>query len=234
MCVENEYASKVNKVLTNHSDIGLKSIKLEFSGHKSSDCVFLDSWLQVALTPAIEELRLLLSSDETTYSFPCSLLSDQCGNSIRYLHLVGCFFRPAVRLSYFRCLTNLYLYFMCINEDELGCLLSSCSALEKFGLGYNNEITCLKIPCVLQRLSDLRVVGCNKLRAIEGKAPNLFSFTFLGEPVQLSLVESLQLKELTMSYSCALDDARDTLPSTTPNLESLEIISHLGTNTRIQ
>jgi hypothetical protein len=116
---------------------------------------------------------------------------------------------------------------MCISEDELWCLLSSCSALEQFGFGNNNEITCLKIPCVLQRLRDLRVVGCDKLRAIESKAPNLFSFTFLGERVQLSLGESLQLKKLTMSYSFALDDARDTLPSTMPNLESLEIISYL-------
>lgn len=233
MCVENEFASKVNKVMTNHSGIGLKSIKLEFSGHKSSDCCFLDSWLRVALTPAIEKLRLQLSSDETTYSFPCSLLSDQCGNSIRYLHLAGCFFRPAVRLSCFRSMTILHLYVMCISEDELWCLLSSCSALEQFGFGNNNEITCLKIPCVLQRLRDLRVVGCDKLRAIESKAPNLFSFTFLGERVQLSLGESLQLKKLTMSYSFALDDARDTLPSTMPNLESLEIISYLETNTRI-
>lgn len=227
-----EYASKVNQVLTNHSGIGLKSIKLEFFGHRSSDCCFLDNWLQVAITPAIEELRLLLSSNETTYSFPCPLLSDQCGHSIRYLHLGGCVFRPLVRLSCFSSLVNLLLYNVRINEDELAVLLSSCSALEQFGFGHNNEITCLKIPCMLQRLKDLRVVACNKLRAIESKAPNLSTLCF-GKRVQLSLGESLQLKKLVMSYSCALDDARDMLPSTMPNLETLDIASHLETNTPI-
>uniref|UniRef100_A0ACD5XNL8 Uncharacterized protein n=1 Tax=Avena sativa TaxID=4498 RepID=A0ACD5XNL8_AVESA len=224
-----EYASKVNQVLTNHSGIGLKTIKLEFFGHRSCDCCFIDSWLQVAITPAIEELSLVLSSNETTYSFPCPLLTDQCGHSIRYLHLGGCVFRPAVRLGCFSSLVNLLLYNVRINEDELRVLLSSCSALEQFGFGHNNEITCLKIPCMLQRLRDLRVVACNKLRAIEIKAPNVSSLSF-GKRVQLSLGESLQLKKLAMSYLCALHDAHGTLLSTMPNLETLYITSHLENN----
>lgn len=216
-----KFTSKVNQVLKKHSGIGLKTIKLEFLGHSSSDCYHLNSWLQVAITSEIEELSLLLSSEVATYSFPCSLLSDQNGNSIRYLHLSGCVFRPAVRLSCFSSLMNLRLYHVCINEDELGCLLSSCSALELFVFGYCNKITCLKIPCTLQRLNDLQVVGCNALRVVESKAPNLSSFYFGGERGQLSLGD--QLKNLTMSPPRALDDAHAMLPTTLPNLETLDL-----------
>ena len=192
-----KFASKVNQVLKNHSGIGLKSIKLEFLGHNSSDCSSLDSWLRVAITSELEELSLMLSSEVATYRFPCSLLSGLRGNSIR--------------------------------EDELGCLLSSCSALELFAFGYCNEITCLKIPDILQRLHDLQVVGCNALRVVESKALNLSSFYFGGKREQLSHGE--QLKNLTMPHPRALDNAHAMLPTTMPNLETLDISLRLKADT---
>ncbi|XBH92996.1 hypothetical protein VPH35_084011 [Triticum aestivum] len=224
-----KFASKVNQVLKNHSGIGLKSIKLEFLGHNSSDCSSLDSWLRVAITSEIEELSLMLSSEVATYRFPCSLLSGLRGNSIRYVHLSGCVFRPVVRLSCFRSLMNLRLYHVRISEDELGCLLSSCSALELFAFGYCNEITCLKIPDILQRLHDLQVVGCNALRVVESKALNLSSFYFGGKREQLSHGE--QLKNLTMPHPRALDNAHAMLPTTMPNLETLDISLRLKADT---
>ncbi|XP_044946846.1 uncharacterized protein LOC123395879 isoform X2 [Hordeum vulgare subsp. vulgare] len=185
-----KFTSKVNQALKNHSGIGLKTIKLEFLGHNSSDCSSLDNWLQLAITSEIEELSLLLSSKVATYSFPCSLLSDQSGKSIRYLHLSGCVFRPVVRLGCFRSLMNLCLY---------------------------------------HRLTDLQVVGCKALRVVQSKAPNLSSFYFGGKRGQLSHGE--QLKNLTMSHPHALDDAHAMLPTTMPNLETLDISLRLKADT---
>lgn len=181
-----EFASRVNQVLTNHSG-GLKTLRLEFLSQSPSDCCSLDRWLQVAITPVIKELSFQLSSALATYNFPCSLLSDLSGNSIRYLHVAGCAFHPAARLGCLRSLTQLHLYHVGIKEDGLGCLLSSCPVLELFAFGNCSEITCLKIPRMLDRLRKLHIVSCNALRAIESKALNLFSLYFVGKRVQLSL-----------------------------------------------
>ncbi|EMS64588.1 hypothetical protein TRIUR3_01349 [Triticum urartu] len=183
---------------------------------------------EVAITPVIEELSFQLSSALAAYSFPCSLLSDLSGTLIRHLHLAGCAFRPAAKLSCLRSLTQLHLYHVGIKEDELGCLLSSCPVLELFAFGNCSGITCLKIPCTLDRLRRLHIISCNALRAIESKAPNLFSFYFAGKRVQLSLGEPLQLEKLVLSHPQALDDARATLPSIAPNLQTLRITSCLG------
>jgi hypothetical protein len=86
-----------------------------------------------------------------------------------------------------------------ITGEELGCLLSNAFALEQFELRDCSEIICLKIPCVLQRLSRVTVSTWEMLQMIESKAPNLstFKFVFSDDLVQLSLGSS-QVKNLSM------------------------------------
>jgi len=59
---------------------------------------------------------------------------------------------------------------------------------------------------------------------IESKAPNLSSLYFSGN-VKLSLVDTLQLKNLSMSRSNIVCYARAELPSIIPNIETLELRS---------
>jgi hypothetical protein len=92
----------------------------------------LGSLLRVSVTPTVEELTVVLSNTfRQKYSFPCSVLSNGVGNSIRHLELGFCAFRPTAELGPLRNLTSLNLRFVIVTGDELECFLSNSLALEQ-------------------------------------------------------------------------------------------------------
>nr|XP_051190868.1 uncharacterized protein LOC127304209 [Lolium perenne] len=99
------------------------------------------------------------------------------------------------------------------------------SSLESLILKQCEDIICLEIPCQLLRLRWLKVFDCLSLQLIEIKAPNISIFDFTGDETQLSLGESLQLKNLTLNRRCAINYAIDTLASSVQNLEALTLRS---------
>ncbi|KAL6844608.1 hypothetical protein ACP4OV_025267 [Aristida adscensionis] len=243
-----DFTNKVDKILRKHSGVGVKKLNLEFTDYFTANIrnYYLDSWLQIAVTPSIEELTLKLAytfSDSITlggqyqvldYEFPCSILSDGSRSSIQFLELECCTFRPTVQLGCLGSLTRLHLIFVGITGDESGCLLSNSVALEYLELKCCSEIICLKIPRQLRRLSHLYVNG-DLVQRIENKAQNLCSI-YLGGlklPAQLSPGESLQLEESLklkrMNIQChnAFHYARTVLPLIAPNLENLTVESRL-------
>ncbi|KAL6856949.1 hypothetical protein ACP4OV_018331 [Aristida adscensionis] len=215
-----DFDDKVDRILRNHAG---KILKLELSD-VSLRC--LNSWLHVAVTPGIEELTVEPHIHiKTKYNFPCSLFSEGVRNSIRYLCLGFCAFSPTAELGPLRKLTRLHLCTVHITGDELDCLLSNTLGLQQLVLFNCDKIIRVKIPCVLQQLTDLTVSYCWRLRVIKSKAPNLSSLSFTRKP-KLSLGETWQkLKKLTVSSSEAVCYARTELPSIMPNLEILDISS---------
>ncbi|CAL4885156.1 unnamed protein product [Urochloa decumbens] len=218
-----DFKSRIDCILKKHSGIGLKAVKFEFPLVYNQDhLAHLDSWLQIAVKLGIEELSLRVDGD---YNFPCSLLSGGTGDRLRCLSLAACQFHPTVGLGCLRNLTRLQLSLVHIASSELGCLLSSLFALEALELRSCDSIVCLNIPC-LQQLSYLEVVTCLSLKAIESKAPNLYSVWFSGDPqVKLSLGETWRIKKLHRHCNNFAFYARTKLPSSMPNLESLSIRS---------
>ena len=219
--IARDFCSKVDQILKRHSGIGVKKLNIQMcEGYNG----YLDSWLQVAVKSGIEELSLKIPMI-AKYSFPCSLLSNGSGDSIRYLHFTGCSFCPTTELGCLRSLTKLHLYHVSFTGDELGCLLSNSFALEVLGIRYCDGIGCLKVPCTLQCLRYLEVLGCCKLEMIESKAPNIFCFDYEGKRIQLSLGETLQMKELRLSFSGAVHYVCVELPSSMPNLKVATVSS---------
>ncbi|CAD6268097.1 unnamed protein product [Miscanthus lutarioriparius] len=220
------FSSKVDHILKKHSGIGVKKLKIHMPlDYKLKDSCYPDSWLQFAVTLGIEELELALPV-KAKYNFPYSFFCNGSGDSIRYLLLADCSFHPTSEVGSLRSLTRLHLCAVSITEDEIGCFISNCYALEQLEIRYCDWIVCLRVPCMLQRLSYLEVLGCSKLRVIDNKAPNISSFYFGGNPkVQLSLGETLKMKNLYMSFSGAIRYVRFELPSSMPNLETVTIYS---------
>uniref|UniRef100_A0A0E0JPD2 At1g61320/AtMIF1 LRR domain-containing protein n=1 Tax=Oryza punctata TaxID=4537 RepID=A0A0E0JPD2_ORYPU len=217
-----DISHRIDSILGNHSGIGVKILKLELFGTAYRN---LDNWLQVAVTPGIEELTLRVCRLEIRYNFPCALLSDGVRNSIRYLELGFCIFRPTAELGPLGSLTKLHLQHVRITGDELECLLSNSLALEQLVLIQCKEIICLRIPCVLQRFSCLRVLHCVRLKLIESKVPNLSTLDLSGK-AELSLGETLQIKNLSMHHPNAVCYARSELPSSMPHLDTLALSSN--------
>ncbi|KAL6844472.1 hypothetical protein ACP4OV_026145 [Aristida adscensionis] len=227
--VARTYTSRVDHILRNHSSVGVKTLKLIIRDCYNFSTCHLNTWLQNAITPGIEKVDITLPSlFETEYNFPCSILFNGRGNSIRYLRLTCCAFRPTVGSDCLRSLTNLHLSKVCITGDELGHLISHCFALEQLHLSSCNELICLKIPFWLEQLSCLVVYSCKKLQVIDSRAPNLSTFKSCGNPVQLSLGESSQVNNLHLGLSKKVNIvsyAFTTLPSIVPHLETLNICS---------
>ncbi|XP_006661407.1 putative F-box/FBD/LRR-repeat protein At5g56810 [Oryza brachyantha] len=223
--LEKHFIRRVDDILEKHSGIGLKTFKLLQFPDNLDICDHVDRWLQFAMTPAIEELTVIMYEAMLPYNFPCSLLSNGIANSIRSLVLGNCAFHPTVELASWRSLKKLCLSWVCITGPELGCLLSNSFVLEWLELKYCKEIVSLKIPCTLQRLSYLDVFQCKRLRFIKNKAPNLTTFYLSGYNVNLSFGEWSQVKKLRVCDSRLVRYASDNLPSMMPNLETLSIDS---------
>uniref|UniRef100_A0ACD5XUZ9 Uncharacterized protein n=1 Tax=Avena sativa TaxID=4498 RepID=A0ACD5XUZ9_AVESA len=220
------FIDRVGQIMKNHSG-NVKRFEFEFYD-SYFDTSQLNNWLEIAVSPGIEELgiSLFLGYKQEKYNFPCSLLfAGSGGNSIRSLDLGGCAFRPMAGLG---CLTRLHLSAVHITGDELGCLLSSSFALEELSLCDCSEILYLQIPCLLHRFANLSVSECSKLEVIENKAPNLFTVSIESAVAHICIGDSLQVKDLELccSVECNLVyQARAKLPASMPNLESLSITS---------
>ncbi|CAL5029669.1 unnamed protein product [Urochloa decumbens] len=223
-----DFTNRVDHILKNHSGAGVKVLKLVVPGYCNVSTCHLTIWLQYAITPGIEEVTLSLPSKYMEeYNFPWSILHNGCGNSICYLNLTYCAFRPTIGFDCLRSLTKLDLYQVCITGDELGCLISNAFALEQLRLRVCSELICLKIPFWLERLSCLDLIWCEKLQVIECAAPNLSTFNIVGDPVQMSFGIS-QVKNISVGFSFKpnfLSCAITNLPSVVPHLETLSISS---------
>ncbi|XBH93217.1 hypothetical protein VPH35_084190 [Triticum aestivum] len=231
-----DHNNKIDRALMKHSGPGVKKFRLEYFVPRDAEPYHrLNSWLQIAVTPMIEELDLVVWRKEEmfglqkrnkkpTFSFPCTLLSDRCRDSIQNIRLANCVLRPTCQLG-LRSLKTLDLHNVYITGDELGCLLSNSFALEQLKLVLCHDIIHLEIPCLLQRFSFLEVLACSSLEVIQNKAPNLSRFWLTGNQVQISLGDSLNVKNLKLDHSCSISYAIDTLPSGVPNLETLTINS---------
>ncbi|KAJ1266941.1 hypothetical protein BS78_07G018500 [Paspalum vaginatum] len=224
---QNNFSCIIDNILRRHSGVGIKIFKLELHGIFDA-CHYLASWLQIAVTPGIEELTLsLCTGDEMKHNVPCMLLSLGVRNSIRHLELSSCAFHPTVELGPMRNLTSLLLSSVHILGDELECFLSNSPALKQLYVRDCQEIMSLKIPCVLQQLHWVKISCCWNLQVIENKARNLSSVALsLREGVEVSLGETLQMKNLSMHLLNLICYARSELPSNMPNLETLHIRSH--------
>jgi hypothetical protein len=230
--ISSALASITNQILKERSRIGTKALRLEINDFPmfSTSCD-LDRWLYIAVRPGIEKLDLWLKlhsyDDAPVYNFPCPLLLDGSGKSIRDLKLMNCAFRPTAELGSLRSLTSLSLCSVHITGDELRCLLSISLALDNLRLVLCNEITFLEIPSLLQRLSHLDVNCCTNLKVIESKAPNLYNFKYEGALIRLSLGDSLQNLKFFSSCWAMFHYACKNHPHMVPNLEDLDISTYV-------
>uniref|UniRef100_M8BUD5 Uncharacterized protein n=1 Tax=Aegilops tauschii TaxID=37682 RepID=M8BUD5_AEGTA len=102
------FTKRVNRIMRKHSG-GVRTFNLSYNYLRSFlDTSYLNRWLEIAVTPGIEEVKLSMPLGRTAvyYEFPCPVLSNGNGNSIRHLHLSRCAFHPTAGLG---CLTRLFL-----------------------------------------------------------------------------------------------------------------------------
>ncbi|KAL6890250.1 hypothetical protein ACP4OV_009013 [Aristida adscensionis] len=200
------FISRVDHIMQNHSGMGVKEFRLKSYPCSSLHPSYLDRWLQVAITPGIKDFELLLFDfGGTKYNFPGSFLSSQRGGSIQSFVLDACSFHSAPQVGCMSSLTNLDFRSVDITGKELYCFLTNSYALEKIVLWDCKPITILKIPCQLQRLNILQVLGCRNLEIIESNAPNLSIFFYDGRQIHVSLGNALQVRKIEFCHDYSPD-----------------------------
>ncbi|CAD6268913.1 unnamed protein product [Miscanthus lutarioriparius] len=183
--IARDFCSKVDQILKRHSGVGVKKLNIQMLGGYNG---YVDSWLQIAVRSGIEELSLSMPR-RAKYNVPCSLFSNGSGDSIQYLYLTGCSFRPKTELGCLRSLTKLHLYYVSFTGDELGCLLSNSFCLG----GLGNQVSQLKMEhvSIFADPSDLRKMQGqqhHKMKTVE-----IIGFTSAKSLVELTchIVESV-------------------------------------------
>nr|TKW00943.1 hypothetical protein SEVIR_8G146200v2 [Setaria viridis] len=223
--IKRDFVCRVDHIMQNHSSMGVKRFVIETYPCSNLQPSYVDRWLQCAITPGIKEIYLSMLSCGIKYNFPGLLLfSREIRSSIQTFVLGDCSFHCAAQVGYMSSLTNLELHSVHITGEELYGFLSNSCAVEELRLTNCNDIICLKIPCLLQKLDILDVLGCSKLIMIDTNAPNLSTFFFAGRPIHISLGEALQVRKISFrrDYSPnALYYASTKFPFIAPNLQTL-------------
>ncbi|KAL6659686.1 hypothetical protein ACP70R_002515 [Stipagrostis hirtigluma subsp. patula] len=223
-----DVTSRIDCVLQNRAGFWVKRLKFQLQFFLEVQNCYIDRWLD-AVNPGIEEFTLELPWDgRMKYNFPCRVFFHENGFSIQSFCLYACAFHPEQRSYSFRSLKRVHFSWVHTTTEELQSFLSNSLALEHLELWHCHYIATLKIPCALQLFNFLRVVRCNMLQMIESDAANLSTFHYEGPIIQFSIVESLQLKDVSISiypWLNLFDDARAKLPTFAPNLETLFLMS---------
>lgn len=226
--ITTDFISRVDHIMENHSGIGVKIFRLRTYPCDNVHPSYVDRWLQVAITPGIQEFELQMPwQNKIEYNFPCSLLSTQRGSSIQSFSLNDCAFHPSLEVGFLSSLKCVHLTSVHITGEELCSFLSKSLALEQLDLADCSDIVRLEIPSVLLHLNFLQVQECVMLELIESGAPNLSLFCYTGRPIHISLGYPLQLTHIQMnsSESNMLYYASTKLPSVAPNLRALFLTS---------
>uniref|UniRef100_A0A0D9VB51 At1g61320/AtMIF1 LRR domain-containing protein n=1 Tax=Leersia perrieri TaxID=77586 RepID=A0A0D9VB51_9ORYZ len=187
---------KIDDILRNHSGT-VKILKLHLSDEDYT-YPYIDRWLEIAVTPGIEELDLSLCKK---YRFPCSLLSDAVRDSIRCLRLECCSFYPMAELGPLRSLTNLYLD----SAYYGGRIRVPSFQLPCFGAVEPLWMLLYKVPEDTVHAAAAQQPDCSLMLEAERvcEAPNLSSVNLFGG-MKLSFGESLRMKSLIMFRSNAV------------------------------
>ncbi|XP_047079775.1 uncharacterized protein LOC124690431 [Lolium rigidum] len=223
--ITEKFITRVDRIMHNHAGTGLNIFKLVTYPCSNIHPSYVDRWLEIAITPATKELTLQITQGgEIEYNFPCSLLSSDKGSSLHSIFLAECSLHSVVQVGSMRSLTSVGLSSVHITGEELCCFLSNSCSLEYLCLSQCDDITSLKIPCVLLRFNVLDVTSCKLLEMIENNAPRLSTFNYNGRVIHISLGASLQVSKLGMA--CAYEPdmlyyASTRLPSIAPNIQSL-------------
>uniref|UniRef100_A0A0D9XSL6 F-box domain-containing protein n=1 Tax=Leersia perrieri TaxID=77586 RepID=A0A0D9XSL6_9ORYZ len=226
-----DFITVVDNIMRNHSGVGVKTFKLELDHGYAVHPSHLDRWLKAASTLKIKEFAFELPlGSKTEYNFPYSLLfsDNHTGNSVQSFCLSSCAFHPAVRFDCLRSLMSVHLSWVDITGEELACFLSNSFNLQSLEIPRCCKISFLKTPIVLQQLNCLQVEQCSRLHMIEINAPMLSRFHYRGPLIEISLGDSIQLKDVNVlcyPWPCMFHYARTKLPTIARNIENLFVMT---------
>ncbi|XP_015696592.1 uncharacterized protein LOC102710527 [Oryza brachyantha] len=226
---KNKMVDRIDKIIQNHSGLGVKTLKLDVSTCFQLITVDqINNWLHAIIKPGMLEIALMFPlRSKRVFDLSCSLLSC-AASSLQSISFFYVGFHPTLSSGCFSSLRSVCFRYVDITTEELGCLLSSTFSLQKLEINSCDQLTFLNIPSHLQHLTILNVSWCTNLQRIEIYAPKLTTFDFRGPPMKIITGDSSHLKDVTLHgalFSGMIQYARTELHSFACNLQTLTLAS---------
>lgn len=150
----------------------------------------IDEWVKFVMSKRVRKLVFDLGYFYTKslgYAFP------------REWYL--CFMSP-LHLSGLKCLTNLSLWFVTVNDEFIEYLLSNCTNLESLVVKYSRSIKNLKVVGSSLNLKHLALSCCDYMESLVLCAPKLVSFDYYGGEIMLYIGKLPHLVDLRIDGDC--------------------------------
>ncbi|XP_048498936.1 uncharacterized protein LOC104906694 [Beta vulgaris subsp. vulgaris] len=124
-----------------------------------------------------------------------------------------------------------------VTDEFIDCLLCSCIFLENLCVVNSAYLTNLRVSSLLQRLKHLEVTYCFHLRIIDISTPNLESFSYCGQAIELHIRHASSLSKVAVGsqdYNASISYAFDSFLQYSSQLESLSLMMNLKYELNIQ
>ena len=161
-----KFVTRVNHILNLHQALTIDEFRVcfEFNTHSKCD---IDRWVDFAFSKGVKRFELnfkptWLCLIEECYTFP--------------------------HVKRFRCiksLTSLTLMYVHVTSELLEHLLSNCTLLESLHVDSSESLVNLKICGSSLKLKYLHIRDCFQVKSIKIFAPNLESFGYVGQIIEL-------------------------------------------------
>uniref|UniRef100_K3ZI88 At1g61320/AtMIF1 LRR domain-containing protein n=1 Tax=Setaria italica TaxID=4555 RepID=K3ZI88_SETIT len=123
--ISREFISRVDHILQNHSGMGVKMFSLHTYPCSDLHPSYVDRWLQIAITPGIENFELtMFGRRDIKYNFPCSVLSSERRSSIQsfllgQFYLSNCRDIICLKIPYLLKQLNILHVFCCLKLEMI-------------------------------------------------------------------------------------------------------------------
>lgn len=194
-----KYINKVNRIMRKHSAVSLDSFRIFFDFPKTFKTA-VDIWVKFAVGKMVQklELNLLERGDairhlpRNNYVFPYKLLTQTIGSRLKKL-LPG-----DLSMGHgLKCLTNLSLKCVNLNEEALEGILTNCPALQSLSIYGSEDLVNVRVMGRSLVLRSLQIVFCTKIMTIEIRETNLVEFIYTGQEIDLILEDVPRLNDIS-------------------------------------
>ncbi|KAK3122553.1 hypothetical protein QOZ80_8AG0615160 [Eleusine coracana subsp. coracana] len=145
-----DFICKIDHILSNHSGIGIKIFKLQLPGIFHA-CPYLDTWLQIAVKPGIEELTLELCADLGILK---NLTRLSLYKKLRCLKISSCYYLRVIESK----AQNLSIFYLNGSWTE-NVSLGETLQMKNFGM-HRSDLVCYartELPARMPRLKTLAI-----------------------------------------------------------------------------
>ena len=144
----------------------------------------IDRWFHFAFSKGVKRFEL----DFTPSEFVCSIARRYTFPHERFTCV-----KNSICIN---SLTSLTLKFVQVTDELLEHLLSSCPLLERLHVDDSESLGNLKICGSSLKLKYLHIIYCSKVRSIKIFAPNLESFGYVGQIIELHVDYAPRLEDV--------------------------------------